>query len=125
MVANLIVSGRIPSKKNSKKVFVVNGRLVIAPSSEHAKWERDAKKQLSLQSQAGTKLFGDVITIKIFAPDRRASDLTNKAESIMDLLVACGHIDDDNWFVVKRLNLIFGGVDRENPRAEIYNSNIS
>lgn len=116
----LEVLGRVPSKKNSKKIFVMHGRLIIAPSTEYAKWERDAVKQLAAQAQPGTKLFAGPIMLKIFAPDKRKADMTNKAESIMDLLVVCGHIEDDNWFVVPELRLSFGGVDKENPRIEIY-----
>lgn len=56
----------------------------------------------------------------IFYPStRRKADATNKAESIMDLLVDAGIIEDDNWFIVPELSLKFGGVDKLNPRAEI------
>ena len=59
------------------------------------------------------------IEIVVFPATRRRGDLTNKAESVMDLLVDCKVIEDDNWFSVPRVNLIFGGVDRTNPRAEV------
>lgn len=59
------------------------------------------------------------IEITIYAPDKRKADKTNKAESIMDLMVDAGIIEDDNWFVFPELNLKFGGVDREFPRAEV------
>ena len=54
-----------------------------------------------------------------FAPDRRASDLSNKWESIADLLVDNMIIMDDNWYEVPRVVLMFGGVDKDNPRVEI------
>ncbi len=59
------------------------------------------------------------IEIVIYAPDKRKSDLTNKAESIMDLLVDNKIIEDDNWFEIPFITLKFGGVDRGDPRAEI------
>jgi Holliday junction resolvase RusA-like endonuclease len=59
------------------------------------------------------------IVIQIWAGDKRASDLTNKAESIMDLLVDAGILSDDNWFVVPNVELIFAGVDPKKPRAVI------
>jgi hypothetical protein len=37
----------------------------------------------------------------------------------MDLLVDCGIIEDDNWFVVPEVRAKFGGVDKDNSRAEI------
>ena len=55
----------------------------------------------------------------IYPPDRRKADLTNKAESIADLLVDNGFLADDNWTVVPKVVLTFGGVDRENPRAVV------
>lgn len=56
----------------------------------------------------------------IFYPStKRKADATNKAESVMDLLVDAGIIEDDNWFVVPKVELQFGGVDKEKPRVEI------
>lgn len=60
-----------------------------------------------------------IVEITFYPSTLRKSDLTNKAESVMDLLVDVGIIEDDNWFVVGYLNLRFGGKDTENPRAEI------
>jgi hypothetical protein len=57
------------------------------------------------------------IFIEIYAPDKRAFDLSNKAESLMDLMVDAGIIKDDNVYVVPKLELVFGGIDKENPRA--------
>lgn len=59
------------------------------------------------------------IKMTIFFPDRRRSDLTNKAESIIDLLVDYGFIKDDNHDVVYSLHLHSGWVDKDNPRAEV------
>lgn len=59
------------------------------------------------------------VVLKFYAPDKRPADLSNKAESVMDLLVDSGILKDDNWFVVHNLSLVFGGVDKENPRVEI------
>lgn len=39
----------------------------------------------------------------------------------MDFLVDNGLLVDDNWFEVEKLFLEFGGIDRDNPRAEIQN----
>lgn len=47
------------------------------------------------------------------------ADLSNKAESILDLLVDARILEDDNWYCVPELYLTFGGKDAENPRAEI------
>lgn len=59
------------------------------------------------------------MVLTFFAPDKRATDLSNKAESVMDLLVDNRVIEDDNWFVCPDLHLKFGGVDTLKPRCEI------
>ena len=59
------------------------------------------------------------IEMMFYFPDKRRADLTNKAESIMDLLVDAGIIEDDNANVCPEVLLRFGGVDRERPRVEV------
>ncbi len=112
----ITIPSRIPSKKNSKRIIQVHGRPIIISSKDYLDWEKDALVYLK-----GIKINGKIegIVIKIFADSKRKSDLTNKAESIMDALVKAEVIEDDNWFVVPELLLKFGGVDKENPRAEI------
>lgn len=56
------------------------------------------------------------VSLTFYAPDRIKADLTNKAESCLDLAEI---LADDSWFVVDPVNLHFGGVDRTNPRVEI------
>jgi Holliday junction resolvase RusA-like endonuclease len=120
----IVIKGRIPSKKNNVNLFVKNGRQFKLPSNAYKEWHKDASIQLAVYKtlfQGIQVVFGGKlkVTITIFAPDKRKSDLSNKAESIMDLLVDNKIIEDDNWFVVSNLSLIFGGVDKDNPRAEI------
>lgn len=61
----------------------------------------------------------EAIELILYPSTKRRADLTNKAESILDLLVDCRIIEDDNWFVVPKVILQFGGVDKTNPRVEI------
>ena len=60
------------------------------------------------------------VTLSFWAPDKRAADLTNKAESIMDLLVDRGILSDDNWHIIPNIELQFKGIDKINPRCYIY-----
>lgn len=59
------------------------------------------------------------VGITFFSHDSRLFDLTNKADSVMDLLVDAGILDDDNCATVGLLQLEYGGIDRKNPRAEV------
>jgi len=112
----LTIKGRIPSKKN-QKIIVCRGRFpLLLPSKNYQKWHKEASAQIiSLVPEKPVESCNIVLTL--FAPDKRKADLTNKAESIMDLLVDLGFLLDDNWFVVKSLKLIFGGVEKDNPRV--------
>lgn len=121
----ITITGRIPSKKNARMALQMKGRCILVPNSLYRAWEKDAKAQLALQkpslfNQATGLDASKGLRIKMFAPDARAFDLTNKAESVMDALVGAEYIEDDNFNVVPKLLLEFGGIDRENPRAEIY-----
>jgi len=95
-----------------------NGRVLVSPSREFRKWNED---QLWLLKAQNASLVEEVTSIEMimYAPDNRKSDLSNKWESIGDLLVSAGVIKDDNWFIVPKLLLIFAGVDKNNPRVEV------
>jgi Holliday junction resolvase RusA-like endonuclease len=115
----LTITGRIPSKKNSRCIFVRRGRLLNIPSAKYTAWHREASKQIKQRFQLQLTNVAEV-SIDFYAPDKRATDLTNKAESLMDLLVDCGVLKDDNWWIVNRVVLNFKGVDKPNPRAVVH-----
>jgi len=95
----------------------MNGRIINIPSEQYKNWHKQASQQL-----IGVDKIDGVceIQIEFFMPDKRKADLTNKAESILDLLVDVGIIKDDSWKYVPSLFLRFNCVDKENPRAEIW-----
>lgn len=121
----ITIQGRIPSKKNARQALNLKGRCILVPNSLYRAWHKEAMGQLegqkpSLFNQAQGLDSSKGLRIVMFAPDARAFDLTNKAESVMDVLVDAKFIEDDNFNFVPKLLLEFGGIDRENPRAEIY-----
>ena len=113
----IILKGNIPSKKNSR-INTKSGRSF--PSSKYTAWHKDAMLQLREQEveQAKYKMVEE-IALTFYAQDLRKFDLTNKTESVMDLLVDYGLLEDDNCYVIPHISIVFGGVDRENPRCEI------
>jgi Holliday junction resolvase RusA-like endonuclease len=112
----LTITGDIPSKKNSHRIFFHAGRRIVSPSQKFRDWNKQALSQLT-----GIKPVDRVTSIELtFYPStKRKFDLTNKAESIMDLLVDAGIIEDDNYTVIPQIKLQFGNIDKSNPRAEI------
>ena len=114
-MTKITLKGRVPSKKNSK-IMVCRGKTpMLLPSAKYTEWHKDAMLQLK-----GVGIIDkNILFLTFYPPDKRPADLSNKTESIMDLLVDAGLIEDDNWYVIKKLVLSFGEVDKENPRCEI------
>lgn len=100
-----------PSKKNWKQW---TGKYLIS-----SKWYTKRHKEISKQLQLVPKynINSCEIEITIYPDSMRKWDLTNKAESVMDVLVDLGILADDNWYVCWKVVLFFGGKDKENPRA--------
>lgn len=96
---------------------------MLIPSKQFRAWHKPALE--SAKEQCQHKFSKVEIYIVFFAETRRRFDLTNKAESIMDLLVDAEILADDNYKVVPFLALGYGGLDQENPRAEITINEIS
>lgn len=111
----ITIYGSTPSKKNSKIISCRGNRPCLFPSSKYTIWHKDALLQL----KGKNKINSMGITLTFFASDNRKFDLTNKAESIMDTLVDAGLLEDDNYSVVSKLTLVFGGVEKNQARCEI------
>lgn len=116
----IVLKGRIPSKKNNRDIFKSRGKIVNRPGIKYRSWNRIAR--LEVMSQIAKKKFDNISSVKIvfWFPDNIKKDLTNAAESIMDLLVDCGTIKDDCWQIIPEIILRCEGIDRKNPRAEIW-----
>lgn len=108
-----VIYGLTPSKKNSKIISCRGNRPCLFPSSKYTEWHKDALLQLT-----GMKpIESNKLTLTFYAGDNRKFDLSNKAESIMDLLVDAGLIEDDNYSVISELVLKFGGVEKGQARC--------
>lgn len=119
---DIVLPGRIPSKKNNKKWAYSrrHGRKVLVSSDNYTRWHRDAT--LELLSQRPKKHAGviDSVEIEFWMPDNIKADLTNKAESVMDLLVDNDILVDDSWQYVPQVLLRVAGIDRKDPRVLIW-----
>ena len=111
------IRGNIPSKKNSRQLFVRNGRVMNVPSKRYKEWHKNASIEL-IDRHAK---FKGVLEIKMafWLENNRRADLDNKCQSILDLLQDCEIIEDDRWQIVRRLVIEGVGIDRENPRVEV------
>ena len=118
-----IIHGHVPSKKNSKRLVYAGHRPLLISSKAHEAWHTVAMYELKSQVKGMANRIASSgphkVTIELWGENARRSDLTNKAESIMDLFVDMGIFRDDNWNEIPQVHIIYRGIDRKNPRAEI------
>lgn len=119
MYLSITIKGDVPSKKNSKQLIMAGGRPRIIPGKFYNTWHEEKMWEIKKHVPRSPIEKVDKVIIHFYASTRRQADCTNKAESIMDLMVDAGIIKDDNWFVCPDVHPQFMGVDKNNPRAEV------
>lgn len=62
---------------------------------------------------------GVILFYTYFFPDNRARDTENYVKAVSDFLVKSQVIRDDCWQCVNAMQLLPGGIDKNNPRVEI------
>lgn len=132
--AGFCTVGDTPSKKNSRKLVCRGSRPFSFPSDSFERWHRanlerlEANPELYVGTTYSLPTFCELdlplvgvkaISIDLWSSTARLADCSNKAESVLDLLVDTAIIADDNWREVPTVVLAFNGVDREEPRAEV------
>lgn len=118
----LIYHGTVVSKKNAKRAIRNHrtGRLGVVLSPAARANQDDIINQFRLQRPKQQISPPLLIRIDMFEPDHHRRDLDNQATSIMDALTKARIIEDDGIKFVHELAIRFAGVDRKNPRAEIF-----
>lgn len=113
----ITIKGIIPSKKNSKKVIPDwrhrRVRLITDPKVQE--WTNDVQSGLI----GLPKISGPVkMEVVIYNSDFRKRDLDNQLCTINDTIK--GYLfDEDDGKILQDIHIRWGGVDKENPRAEI------
>lgn len=107
----LIFEGIIPSKKNSKRIIRVGNKRRIISSKQYINWEN---KHMDLLAQVSADIVNPIntpckITVQFEVATKRKFDLSNKFESIADLLVKAQILKDDNWGILPNIQLEFLG----------------
>lgn len=101
-ILSFFISGRIPSKKNTLRILKSKSGKNFIMSKKYNAWEGDKIASLPTLRNSIDKCN---VTITFTPKDKRKWDLTNKAESVMDLLVQKKIITDDNYSCVEKLTL--------------------
>ena len=116
----ITLTGRIPSKKNSKQWIFRGGRKFLVPSDNYTAWHEEKMWEIKKYINSVKNPIEEcTVEIFIYFPDNIKADLTNKAESIMDLLVDARVLKDDCHQICSSVHLSSLGIDKENPRAII------
>lgn len=115
-VVRIVFNGRILSKKNNQTTIPKGNKRIIVPSAKYNLWEKDAIEDAlyGIPPVIWPRFKCGMI---LFAPDLANADLSNKWEGLADAMVKAKIIPDDNWWQMSGVDLVFGGLDRENPRA--------
>jgi len=100
----IILPGLPPSKKNGRIIIhrKSDGRHFDIPSNEYQKWEKSMGMLIRQQwGERPTIDHGIILKIIFHVTDKRSWDLSNKEESLQDLLKVCRVISDDNRFIIQ------------------------
>jgi Holliday junction resolvase RusA-like endonuclease len=114
---HLILPGRVPSKKNSKRIVMAGSRPRLISSEAFLAWHQEMMLRVRAH-RPKRPIIKAAVAITFFAPNRRRFDLSNAAESVMDLLVEAGFLLDDCAENVPSLQLTYGGYGTD-ARAEV------
>jgi len=85
-------------------VFRGQKRPLLLSSDKYLSWEKRARYELLSQIHKPIKPL-DLVRIEylFIFKNRRVKDLSNIIESINDLLVDCGIIEDDKWTILPQM----------------------
>lgn len=118
----LTITGNVPSQKNNKEIAMRRDGSRFVRSNDRVKaWQETAIQELALQFRGyQVSDYPIALSLVFYFDNKRRHDLDNAAGGVMDALVKAGVLTDDNVNYVECITLQYGGIDKINPRAEIY-----
>lgn len=109
------------SKKNSQQILVnrKTGKPFIAPSAKYKQYLKDCAQYMPKVN------IDEPVNVRclFYMPTRRKCDLTNMLESVDDVMVYYGVLEDDNSNIVVGHDGSRVLYDKFNPRTEVYIEN--
>ena len=112
----LTVHGETPAKKNSK-IITRNHRII--PSDRYRLWHQSASAEILTQCRVDTPIdYQVIVRLFFYHGDLRRRDSDNGTSSILDLLTDCRILLDDNWNIVKFIE-VRNYYDKNNARCDI------
>lgn len=110
-----------PSKKNSKQLYKnrKTGKNFVVSSDKFQSWHSEYEWKILSKRMVKLTEKGYKVGCLFYARTQGKFDLSNKWESIADLLVDCNIVVSDNYEILSEINLKFMGVDKDHPRVEV------
>lgn len=119
----MTILGSVPSKKNSKRIVTnrKTNKPFIISSARHEEWHKGAIPEMQHQWKGyQVTKYPIGVTMVFYWKDLRRHDLDNGMATILDALKDAGVLEDDDVRFVDTVQAQYGGLDRTNPRCEIY-----
>lgn len=105
------------TKKNHSQIISVGGRPRLIPSKQYIQYEKDCAPFIPRLP----KPIDYPVTVEahFYKNNRRAYDLVNALQALLDILVKYGVLADDNMQVVFSVDGSRAGYDKTAPRTEV------
>ncbi len=104
------------TKKNSQRIVTVKGRPIIIPSKAYKDYERDC---MPFMPMVDTIDYPVNVKAVFYMPTRRRCDMTNLMQSLADILVHYGVLEDDNYKIIASWDGSRVRYCKESPRTEV------
>ena len=100
-----IIPFETPSKKNNR-ITLKNGKTI--PNLDFLAWHKDASTIITLQNKTQKEELKPPLKIRLTFThgDLKRRDSDNQASSILDLLQDNHIIEDDNWKIIRNIEII-------------------
>ena len=107
------------TKKNHQRILKAgNGKRFVAPSQQYKDYEETALWYIPRNIE--TINYPVNVKCLFYMPTKRRCDLTNLLESIDDVMVKGGLLEDDNYNIIASHDGSRVCYDKDKPRTEIY-----
>lgn len=131
LIINFTIPGHPATKKNSNRIIwtKVAGRRLpkVIPSKQYYTYEKSCKPHITSFWKEAPIDYGVLIRIKVWLSAWRIPDHVGILQSLGDIFQTCKFIKDDKYiqwtdynFETKEIDQWFAGVDKENPRVEVW-----
>ena len=105
------------TKKNHQQLITVGGRPRIIPSKQYQQYEKDCAPFIPRLAEPID--YPVTVEAHFYKNNRRAYDLVNALQALLDILVKYGVLADDNANIVFSVDGSRAGYCKEFPRTEV------